>query len=73
MNERQFELAQELEQAQRDAGIQLARARCEGLGAEECTACGDAIPLERRRLVPNATRCVPCQERFEKYKPGYGQ
>ncbi|SFS03699.1 transcriptional regulator, TraR/DksA family [Microbacterium sp. cf046] len=28
-----------------------------------CASCGDAIPLERLRLLPAATLCVPCASR----------
>jgi phage/conjugal plasmid C-4 type zinc finger protein, TraR family len=31
-----------------------------------CVECGEEIPEERRRLLPNATRCVDCQNMFEK-------
>lgn len=32
----------------------------------ECDDCGDAIPPERLKAVAGATRCVGCQEIFEK-------
>lgn len=28
-----------------------------------CEACGQALPVERLRAVPTATRCVPCSGR----------
>jgi len=31
-----------------------------------CADCGGAIPLERLRAQPSASRCVACQERREK-------
>ena len=31
-----------------------------------CAQCGDDIPVERMRANPGATRCVRCQEVFEK-------
>ncbi|WP_254607821.1 hypothetical protein [Burkholderia aenigmatica] len=55
MNEREFELAQQIEQMQRDAAIELARAQCHGAGAEECVECGEPIPAARRACVPYAT------------------
>ncbi|MEZ7785024.1 TraR/DksA C4-type zinc finger protein [Cupriavidus gilardii] len=73
MNERQFELAQQLEQAERDAAIRLVRAQCEGAGTDECMDCGGVIPTARRQLVQNATRCTPCQSRIETRKPGWGR
>ena len=70
MNERQFELAQQLEQAQRDDVIALARAQCRGSGTSECVDCGVPIPAERRACVPYATRCTECQGRFEVRRTG---
>lgn len=32
-----------------------------------CAACGDEIPEERRKSLPNATRCVDCQSQSEKH------
>lgn len=32
----------------------------------ECDDCGDEIPPERLKAVAGATRCVGCQEIFEK-------
>ena len=31
-----------------------------------CADCGAEIPLNRLQVQPAATRCVPCQERFER-------
>lgn len=42
------------------------RARVAPSGALECDDCGEPIPEERRRAAPFATRCVECQERFER-------
>jgi phage/conjugal plasmid C-4 type zinc finger TraR family protein len=36
-----------------------------GRGSVCCVECGEDIPAERRAQVPNATRCVHCQTRFE--------
>lgn len=30
-------------------------------GNEICADCGEPIPEERRRALPSAHRCVPCQ------------
>ncbi|HDR9337180.1 TraR/DksA C4-type zinc finger protein [Burkholderia multivorans] len=70
MNEREFELAQQIEQLQRDAAIELARAQCQGAGSEECVVCGEPIPAARRACVPYATRCTECQGRFEQRNTG---
>lgn len=32
-----------------------------GHGRELCIDCGDQIPLNRRKHVPNARRCAACQ------------
>jgi DnaK suppressor protein len=32
-----------------------------------CVACGDEIPEERRKSLPNAIRCVDCQSVTEKH------
>ena len=37
----------------------------------ECEDCGERIPIERLRIRPFATRCVPCQSRRE--RPGRGE
>ncbi len=40
MNEREFELAQQIEPLQRDAAIELARSQCQGAGSAESVVCG---------------------------------
>jgi phage/conjugal plasmid C-4 type zinc finger TraR family protein len=43
-------------------GVLTARARLPiGEGAEHCIECGDKIPEARRRALPGARTCVPCQ------------
>jgi len=59
--------AQALEAMQRDAalaGHRTAPALSES--ATHCASCGERIPLARRRAVPGAQRCVPCQTIFER-------
>ena len=34
----------------------------------ECLGCGEAIPMARLRLIPNANYCVKCQSAAEKNK-----
>ena len=36
-----------------------------GSGSAHCIDCGSTIPAERRKHVPGAVRCVPCQNRNE--------
>lgn len=38
------------------------------LGTDDCIHCGDPIPLARRQAVPNAQRCLECQQITEKQK-----
>lgn len=35
-------------------------------GSEICADCHDEIPLERRRAMPSAIRCIGCQEFAER-------
>jgi phage/conjugal plasmid C-4 type zinc finger TraR family protein len=42
--------------------VSSARARLpSGEAAQECEECGDEIPEARRRALPGARTCVPCQ------------
>lgn len=38
----------------------------EGQGRDDCMVCGSLIPDARRRHIPNATRCAPCQDQAER-------
>lgn len=40
-----------------------------GVSNYDCEDCGDPIPEARRQAVPGCTRCVVCQEYFEKGYP----
>ena len=40
---------------------QLRAAALDAPGSELCSDCSEPIPLERRRAVPSAHRCVECQ------------
>ncbi len=43
-------------------GVTAARARMPaGEGTAHCVECGDEIPQARRRALPGARTCVPCQ------------
>lgn len=37
-----------------------------GAGSSHCVGCGLPIPEPRRRLVPNAVRCIDCQADLER-------
>lgn len=43
--------------------VAAARARLEGgEGATHCDDCGEPIPAARRKALPHARTCVPCQQ-----------
>ena len=43
-------------------GVLSARARLpQGDGTSHCVECGEEIPQARRRAMPGASTCVPCQ------------
>jgi phage/conjugal plasmid C-4 type zinc finger TraR family protein len=46
--------------------IAATRALLTGKGTPDCVDCGDPIPTERREALPNATRCIGCQEANER-------
>lgn len=54
--------------------VRLARSRMQdGRGLAECEDCGEPIPEARRRAMPNARRCVACQEAADRdASPGGG-
>lgn len=41
-------------------------ARVQRSGTPECVECGEYIPLARQAAAPFATRCIHCQEEFER-------
>ena len=48
-------------------GVLSARARMPaGEGTTECVECGAEIPEARRRALPSARTCVPCQSGRDK-------
>ena len=61
----QFDRAQELELASRDAAIAAQRKKQANVTYSHCVDCGDAIPKERQALG-GVRRCVGCQEYLEK-------
>jgi len=38
----------------------------EGVGRADCEECDEPIPERRREANPSATRCVECQETYER-------
>ena len=38
----------------------------QGAALTECEDCGRAIPEKRRQAAPGCTRCVRCQQTFER-------
>lgn len=61
-----FELAERLAQAERDAGAARVSAVVAGRGSPTCHDCGDAIEEARRKAAPFATRCIECQQHSER-------
>ncbi|MGL5447456.1 MAG: TraR/DksA C4-type zinc finger protein [Rhabdaerophilum sp.] len=44
----------------------LLQARVAPVAATHCDDCAEMIPEARRAAAPFATRCIHCQERFER-------
>ncbi len=60
-----------LERHFKDLGaIEAARKRLSAGEIDECAECGGEIGYERLLANPVATRCMPCQERFELLRRG---
>ena len=66
--------AEGLASAERDAGVRRVRATLrsltEAVGVDpddlECSDCGEAISAARKAAAPWATRCIGCQQQFER-------
>lgn len=65
MDEKQFEHAEALTEAQRLNALQDAHDACTRAGQSECDDCGDDIPPARRAAFPSAIRCVHCESLHE--------
>jgi len=50
--------------------IEAAQARIADGSFGICVDCGKAIALERLRVNPTATRCIPCQTEYERRQGG---
>lgn len=46
--------------------LRLALQRLESGSYGVCVECGDVIAAARLRAIPSATRCLACQQRFER-------
>lgn len=64
--ERELEAAEAVVDKERAAHIARIRAGLAEEGEEDCIDCGRPIPEARRRVLPSAERCVPCQTKFER-------
>ena len=62
--------AQVKEKAERDNLIRKIAAKPDHAGSETCIDCDAVILAARRRSVPNAQRCVDCQEIEERQLNG---
>ena len=60
MDERQFEMAQAREEAERVAAI-ANRVQYQGESALDREECGEPIPQGRREALPGVQTCVHCQ------------
>jgi phage/conjugal plasmid C-4 type zinc finger TraR family protein len=74
-NEEEAEVAQILSISRNAAAVskvqeELARQRARP-SLEECDDCGEEIPQERRIAQPGVTRCIYCQELFERKQKGF--
>lgn len=58
--------AQRLSERHREAGLARVRSRLDVQGPDECEDCGELIEPRRRAALPSATRCISCQEQFER-------
>lgn len=63
--ERAIEAAEAMVAAERDKAVADIRAQLAEPGSDDCEACGDKIPKERRAAMPSARRCAPCEQRRE--------
>lgn len=69
--ERDFELAEDIAERQRQTGIARARAALRCVASDEPEGplicdCGDPIDEGRRRAMPNARNCINCATFLER-------
>lgn len=65
ISEAQREAAIGAEDTLRDREVARIRAAMCLKGDEFCQDCGEDIGAKRRAVMPSATRCIGCQNRFE--------
>jgi phage/conjugal plasmid C-4 type zinc finger TraR family protein len=53
--------AQALEELQREDALRRILREPPGKGSKFCRRCGDEIPEDRRKALPEADTCVDCQ------------
>ena len=66
----QLDDASEITMKYTNGAIAKASAALMGEGSEECEDCGEDIPKARKDAYPSCTRCVSCQDVFERKKRG---
>lgn len=59
MDEKAFEMAQEREERDRQAGI-ANRVQYAGVSREYCIECEEPIPARRREAIQGVERCFDC-------------
>ncbi len=60
--------AQDFDMMQREMAIGAVLKNHFHDGTEFCVSCGCEIEAARKKAMPNATRCIECQSKFEKSK-----
>lgn len=70
IGERGLERAEEFERLSKEAEVARIRSSLEGPGEELCRECGDPVEEDRRKALPSATRCFPCQNIIERRRKG---
>jgi phage/conjugal plasmid C-4 type zinc finger TraR family protein len=68
--ERGLERAEDFQRQQDELRVARIRASLDGEGDVICRDCGDPIEEERRKAMPSATRCFPCQNIVERQRKG---
>ena len=74
-NEEEAEVAQILSITQSASAVaavqEQLRKQAEQPSLSECEDCGEDIPEQRRQMIRGCTRCVYCQNLYERKKAGY--
>ncbi|WP_210255143.1 TraR/DksA C4-type zinc finger protein [Ancylobacter pratisalsi] len=65
--------AQLVEEEDRRRAIVARQEMLRGCGRKNCMACGDPIGTDRLAAMPNAVRCLRCQEGRERWNRRKGQ